>query len=641
LDSKNFGIGAKSDPYFELLVPHPSKPGETLTMYRSEHIHDTLEPCWKQFALNVIDVGGLDTPFSIRVFDFEKDGAHQEIGRVEGITLREWTFGPHRHRLKNPDAIRANASCGAFCIDDVQPLAGEVVRAPAPAYIVKPSAAKLERMDDLGTGKSDPFFRIIATPTGFTQPVTVYRSEVIASNLNPSWRPFTLNLCDIGGIDAPIHIMVYDYDSNGPELIGEARTTLRNWTFGPYSTKLTNPDTIRAKKSRGAFSAEITPTDYDPLAKVAPAFHFSVAGQKLDNHDGPGNVSDPFFEIILQRPGQGMPITYYRSETIRDSLNPTWKDFVVNTREIGGFDAPFELLVWDEDRDGAHDLIGRTTLTLRELSFGPYVESLINPERTSRIGYRSSGGFAFNKVVPLAAEQIKVIPSAFALDTSGIKLDVKDANLKSDPYWVLMRVWPPNSGNWVTVYRSDVVQKNTSPSWKPMSISADHVGGVDTPFAIRVYDWNADGLSDFIGEVSGITLRDFSHGNRLVMPILNPAKAAMLRYRSSGGFVFEPKPIDAAKVPIVPENISVEFTGSDLDFKDLNLKSDSFIEVKARTATPKGDKWFTIHRSPVQPKTRNPKWPAFGISAALVGGIDSIFKILVWDFDSDGGCVNC
>lgn len=143
-------------------------------------------------------------------------------------------------------------------------------------------------------------------------------------------------------------------------------------------------------------------------------------------------------------------------------------------------------------QDGAHDLIGRCTLTLRELSFGPYLEALINPERSNRIGYRSSGGLSINKVTPLAAEQTKVLPTAYGLATSGVKLDIKDATtLSSDPYWELVRVWPPNSGNWITVYRSEVVRKNTSPTWQAFNISADHVGGFDTPFAIRVWDYNS------------------------------------------------------------------------------------------------------------------------------------------------------
>jgi hypothetical protein len=110
----------------------------------------------------------------------------------------------------------------------------------------------------------------------------------------------------------------------------------------------------------------------------------------------------------------------------------------------------------------------------------------------------------------------------------------------------------------------------------------------------------------------------------------------MLRYRSSGGFVIEPQPIDAAKVPAVPDAISIELSGKNLDFKDWNLRCDPFIEVKARQQG-RSDKWVTIHRSPVQKKTRDPKWPAFSISSALVGGVDTVFRIVVWDFDSDGG----
>jgi hypothetical protein len=352
LDSKNTGIGTKSDPYFEIHVPHPTDTKKTILAYRSEVIQNTLEPVWKQFPLILADVGGFDSLFNIIVFDFEKDGQHQEIGRVEGVSLREWSFGPHRHRLKNPDAVLSSVSRGAFCIDDVQPLDAGVTRVLPPAFMVRPSASKLERMDGTpGLGKSDPFFRIIATPKGSANPVTIYRSEVIKADLNPTWKPFLLNVADVGGLDTEFTVCVYDYDAEGPELIGEATTTLRNWTFGPYFTKLSRPDSLRSNKSRGAFSADMSPAEYDPLAsRAAPAYQFTWSGLKLDNHDGPGNASDPFFEIRIHPPSHDMHITYYRSESIRDNLNPVWKDFVINTREVGGFDMPFEVLVWDEDR---------------------------------------------------------------------------------------------------------------------------------------------------------------------------------------------------------------------------------------------------------------------------------------------------
>lgn len=67
---------------------------------------------------------------------------------------------------------------------------------------------------DVGPGqKSDPFFVVSGRPPGAKGNVTIYRSEVIKQNLNPDWASFVINLEDVGGIDVPIHIAVWDWDS--------------------------------------------------------------------------------------------------------------------------------------------------------------------------------------------------------------------------------------------------------------------------------------------------------------------------------------------------------------------------------------------------------------------------------------------
>ena len=45
-----------------------------ITLYRSEIIKDTVEPHWAPFTLNVDDVRGLDTEFTISTYDWDKDG---------------------------------------------------------------------------------------------------------------------------------------------------------------------------------------------------------------------------------------------------------------------------------------------------------------------------------------------------------------------------------------------------------------------------------------------------------------------------------------------------------------------------------------------------------------------------------------
>ena len=66
-------------------------------------------------------------------------------------------------------------------------------------------------------GSSDPYFEIKAQPSGFAKPITLYRSEVVMKNKNPSWNPFQINLRDIHGLDTQFTINVWDYDEDGGE----------------------------------------------------------------------------------------------------------------------------------------------------------------------------------------------------------------------------------------------------------------------------------------------------------------------------------------------------------------------------------------------------------------------------------------
>ncbi len=60
---------------------------------------------------------------------------------------------------------------------------------------------------------SDPFFRIVSVPSGLSYPITLYRSEVVKQDVNPSWNEFVLNVADVRGFDEEFTIECYDWDA--------------------------------------------------------------------------------------------------------------------------------------------------------------------------------------------------------------------------------------------------------------------------------------------------------------------------------------------------------------------------------------------------------------------------------------------
>ncbi len=41
-------------------------------------------------------------------------------------------------------------------------------------------------------------------PPGFERAIPLYRSEYVEKSGEPQWRPFKLNVVDVGGLDVPI-----------------------------------------------------------------------------------------------------------------------------------------------------------------------------------------------------------------------------------------------------------------------------------------------------------------------------------------------------------------------------------------------------------------------------------------------------
>lgn len=81
--------------------------------------------------------------------------------------------------------------------------------------------------------------------------------------------------------------------------------------------------------------------------------------------------SDPFFELSTQRNGAG-GLTWdncFRSETVKDNLNPQWKDAVVSLSILnqGDLDKPIMISVFDYESKGSHVLMGQVETSVKAL----------------------------------------------------------------------------------------------------------------------------------------------------------------------------------------------------------------------------------------------------------------------------------
>jgi len=93
-----------------------------------------------------------------------------------------------------------------------------------------------------------------------------------------------------------------------------------------------------------------------------------VSGNKLANKDF-FSKSDPYLVISRPVPGGWNPLR--SSETIKDNLNPVWRNFVLNGMELPRNGDKFRFEVFDDDgrhgRDSSDDSIGVGYFSIEQL----------------------------------------------------------------------------------------------------------------------------------------------------------------------------------------------------------------------------------------------------------------------------------
>ena len=77
----------------------------------------------------------------------------------------------------------------------------------------------------------------------------------------------------------------------------------------------------------------------------------------------------------------GSFVKVWSSETVKSSLNPTWKPLKIPLQRVsnGDLDRPIRLDVWDWESNGSHKLIGQVQTSVRYLTAGKSLE-LVNPK---------------------------------------------------------------------------------------------------------------------------------------------------------------------------------------------------------------------------------------------------------------------
>jgi len=210
------------------------------------------------------------------------------------------------------------------------------------------------------------------------------------------------------------------------------------------------------------------------------------------NFFGPG-TSDPYVKCKIR--GKPFPPNLsFETKVLPKTLNPIWTDEDHLMEPIVPGDA-IEFEIYDRDRFGAHDLLGKATLEFHQFYPNGFFDSLVLMEAgskqqgkaTLKVNVECEGMTSAGDLDPRCFIQILRATNLKAADWGLAKKST------SDPYVVCQIV-----GKERTEIKTKVIMETLEPEWNEEFEMIDYEIGDDISF--QVMDWDNRGADDPLGD---------------------------------------------------------------------------------------------------------------------------------------------
>ncbi|XP_061348498.1 protein BONZAI 3-like [Gastrolobium bilobum] len=213
--------------------------------------------------------------------------------------------------------------------------------------------------------------------------------------------------------------------------------------------------------------------------------------------------SDPMV-VVFAKKRDGNLEELGRTEVIMNCLNPEWIEKITLAFQFEGVQ-PLVFHVYDIDTKyhsvptktlklKDQEFLGMTSCTLSEIVTKP------GRSLTLRLQNKRENGVIRNLgTITVHAEETVAARSAVEIIFRCSRLDNKDIFSKSDPFLRISRM--VESGGSIPICKTEVIDNNLNPKWKPVCVSFQQFGSKDNPLVIECFDFNSSGDHVLIGKL--------------------------------------------------------------------------------------------------------------------------------------------
>ncbi|KAF7805157.1 protein BONZAI 3 [Senna tora] len=213
--------------------------------------------------------------------------------------------------------------------------------------------------------------------------------------------------------------------------------------------------------------------------------------------------SDPMV-VVFAKKRDGKLEELGRTEVIMNSLHPEWIE-KINVAFQFEIVQPLEFHVYDIDTKyhkvptktlnlEDQDFLGLASCTLSEIVTKQSRSLTLRLQNKSGYGSRINLG-----TLTIHAEETVNSRTAVEISFRCSNLENKDIFSKSDPFLRISRI--VESGGSVPICKTEAIDNNLNPVWKPVCLGFQQFGSKDNPLIIECFDFNSSGDHVLIGKL--------------------------------------------------------------------------------------------------------------------------------------------